>query len=109
MSKPDSINSMGSLSGESLESIDGVEEIGKHDQQTMLRNQAYDIEKHGLSNGSSADSVENITPLPALGMSLMSAIQLNEAMMINVLYPFLVFMIESFGYTGIIAFRIVCY
>ena len=40
------------------------------------------------------------TPLPVLEMGCMLAIQLNEGLMINVLYPFLVFMTERFGYNG---------
>lgn len=40
------------------------------------------------------------TPLPKLEMACILVIQFNEALQINVLYPFLVFMVESFGYTG---------
>jgi len=97
---------MGSLSEESIESIDGVEEIGKHDKPSTVANQTNDVKRNEILNGSNSDLTESITPLPALGMTLMSAIQLNEAMMINVLYPFLVFMIESFGYTGTVLVRI---
>jgi len=92
---------MVSRSEESHGSIHGVKEIGKHDQRTSLPIHVGDLKKHDDIAGSNASSVvDKITPLPTLGMSLMFAIQLNEAMMINVLYPFLVFMTESFGYTG---------
>ena len=43
---------------------------------------------------------EEPTPLPLVPMGCMIAIQMNEALMINVLFPFLVFMIEFFGFTG---------
>ena len=95
---------MGRLSEESLGSIDGVEEIGKHDQHTRRTESADGVKEYEVQTSPSADSVENIAPLPALGMSLMFAVQLNEALMINVLYPFLVFMTESFGYTGMVVY-----
>ena len=101
---------MEGLSQESLDSIDGVEDIVQHDRPATPTNpDRFDLrlaiddnnsKKAGNSIGSRAGSLEVATPLPVLGMSLMSAIQLNEALMINVLYPFLVFMTESFGYTG---------
>ena len=39
-------------------------------------------------------------PLPRVPMACLFAIQMNEALQINVLFPFLVFMIEMFGFTG---------
>lgn len=54
------------------------------------------------SKSSTIDGLENtqVTKLPMLEMLCLCAVQLNEACQINVLFPFLVFMIESFGYDG---------
>jgi MFS family permease len=42
----------------------------------------------------------SITPLPRLEMICLCFIGLQESMQNSVLFPFLVFMVESFGYTG---------
>ena len=41
-----------------------------------------------------------MTPLPLRQIVCVLAIQLNEALQINVLYPFLVFAVEGFGFSG---------
>ncbi len=50
--------------------------------------------------GEEQSETKAMTPLPFLEMMCVCSIQFNEALQINVLYPFLVFMIESFGFTG---------
>jgi len=46
------------------------------------------------------EAAARVTPLPKFAIACVCATQLNEALMINVLFPFLVFMVEGFGYTG---------
>ena len=40
------------------------------------------------------------TPLPYMQVASAFAVQFSEAMNINVLFPFLAFMVEGFGYGG---------
>lgn len=52
------------------------------------------------NEGASDSEVGEPTPLPMVQMGLAVLIQLCEAMEINVLFPFMAFMVESFGITG---------
>jgi MFS family permease len=46
------------------------------------------------------ESNQSSTALPRVPMACMFAVQMNEALQINVLFPFLVFMVEFFGFAG---------
>ncbi len=46
------------------------------------------------------DGEKDSTPLPALEIACLCAVFFSEALQMNVLFPFLVFMVESYGFTG---------
>lgn len=46
------------------------------------------------------ESFSTTTPLPPVQMSVIFLVQICEAMNINVLFPFLAFLVEDLGYTG---------
>ena len=46
------------------------------------------------------DAADVITPLPSGQVFIVICVQICESMNINVLFPFLAFMVEDFGYTG---------
>ena len=42
---------------------------------------------------------DTITPLPILSLSCAIFVQISECLLLEILFPFLVFMIEDFGYS----------
>ena len=49
---------------------------------------------------SQPSTIPQITPLPSRQVFIVICVQICESMNINVLFPFLAFMVEDFGYTG---------
>jgi len=64
----------------------------------VYKEQTTSFVKKMSSSGTS--KVKEKTKLPYMQVACSMIVQFSEAMNINVLFPFLAFMVESFGYGG---------